>query len=159
MNRLTDEIINFFNKQSFTVVSTVDPDGSLHNSCKGIVKINKNGQVYLLDLYKRQTYANIRRNPQIAVTAVNEHSFKGFSLKGKARVIKKAQLSPLLMRSWEKRLNKRITRRVLKNIAGEKGHSLHPELRFPGPEYVITVKINQIVDLTPDHLKEGGEKQ
>lgn len=153
MKTLPDEVIQFFHKQNFTVVSTVGSDGLPHNACKAIVKINKSGRVYLLDLYKRETFKNLTSNPHIAVTGVDEHRFKGFSLKGKAKIVKGDKISSQIIRAWEKRLNNRITQRVLKNIGGEKGHAEHPEARFPKPEYMIVMEVQEIVDLTPQHLR------
>lgn len=153
MKTLSDEVIQFFHKQNFTVVSTMGRDGLLHNSCKGIVKINENGRVYLLDLYKAKTYENLKHNSHIAVTAVDEHKFKGFCLKGKAKILKGDKLSSHIITAWEKRLTRRITQRVLKNISGEKGHARHPEALFPKPEYIIVMQVQEIVDLTPHHLK------
>ena len=150
---LTDEVIQFFQKQNFTVISTIGRDGRLHNSCKGIVKINKNGRIYLLDLYKAKTYENLKRNSHIAVTGVDEHRFKGFCLKGKAKILKGDKLNSKIIAAWEKRLNNRITQRVLKNIKGEKGHHRHPEAMLPKPEYLIVMNVEKVVDLTPHHLK------
>jgi putative heme iron utilization protein len=62
MKALTDEIVRFFQKQHFVIISTVDSNGIPHNSCKGIVKINKGGRIYLLDLYRWRTYANFKHN-------------------------------------------------------------------------------------------------
>ena len=95
MKALTDEIIRFFQKQQFTIVSTVGRNRIPHNACKGIVEINRNGKIYILDLYKGRTYTNLRQNPYISITAVDEHKFKGWCLKGKADIIagKKIKLS------------------------------------------------------------------
>jgi general stress protein 26 len=150
---LTDDIIQFFQKQNFTVISTIDRNGWLHNSCKGMIKMNKNGRVYLLDLYKARTYENLKHNSHIAVTAVDEHRFRGFCLKGKARIISGERVKPQIIKAWEKKLNNRITQRVLKNLKGEKGHQQHPEALFPKPEYMIVMQVQDIVDLTPHHLK------
>ena len=153
MKTLTDEVIQFFHKQNFTVVSTIDESGFPHNSCKGIVKINKSGKIYLLDLYEARTYENLKRNPHIALTCVDEHKFKGFCLKGKAKIVKQDKLSSHILRAWEKRITHRITHRVLKNISGEKGHHQHPEILLPKPEYMIVMQAKEVVDLTPHHLK------
>ena len=55
MKTLREDIVHFFKKQNFVIVSTIAGDGSLHNSCKGIVKIDKKGLIYLLDLSKGKT--------------------------------------------------------------------------------------------------------
>ena len=153
MKRLTEDIVEFFREQSFTIVSTIDKYGNPHSSCKGIVKINRNGQVYLLDLYKAKTFANLKQNPHISITAVDEHSFEGYCLKGKAKIMPQDKLKPQIIKAWEERIATRITQRLLKNIRQEKGHPQHPEALLPKPEYLIFVEVEDIVDLTPHHLK------
>lgn len=153
MKRLTDEIMQFFHSQGFVIVSTLDKDGSLHSSCKGIVKINKSDVVYLLDLYRARTYDNLKKNPHISITAVDEHKFRGYCLKGKAKIIKIDKLKNHIIKAWEDRITSRITRRLLKNMREEKGHPRHPEALLPKPEYLIAMKIEEIVDLTPHHIK------
>lgn len=157
MKRLSEEIVQFFQKQRFVIVSTVDKDGSLHSSCKGIVKINRSGKIYLLDLYRGKTYENLKRNPHISITAVDEHRFVGFCLKGKAKIILENKIKFHIMKAWEERITARLTHRVLKNIREEKGHSRHPEALLPKPEYLIAIDVEEIVDLTPHHIKEGGK--
>jgi len=153
MQVLSNEIIQFFQKQSFTIISTLDKNGSLHNACKGIVKINKDGKVYLLDLYSGRTYENLKRNANISITAVDEHRFKGYCLKGKAKIIAGNQLAPQIITAWEARIASRLTQRLLKNIHEERGHPRHPEVLLPKPEYMIAVEVEEIIDLTPQHLK------
>jgi predicted pyridoxine 5'-phosphate oxidase superfamily flavin-nucleotide-binding protein len=146
---LSEEILHFFQKQSFNIVSTIDRDGFPHSSCKGIVKIDKTGRLYLLDLYRGKTWENLRYNPHIAVTAVDEHRFKGYCLKGKAEIISEKVLDYHIAEAWEKRVAKRIAQRVLKNIRGLKGHPRHPEADLPKPKYLIVMEVEKIVDLTP----------
>ena len=159
MKHLSDEVIQFFHRQAFTVVSTIDRKHRVHNSCKGIINIQPNGRIYLLDLYLAKTFANLKRNPNISLTAVDEHKFKGFCLKGKAKIVKTDKLSSRIIDAWEKKLANRITKRIVRNLSGEKGHPRHPEARFPKPRYLIVMETEEIVDLTPRHLKKKeGEK-
>ena len=153
MKILTDEIIHFFHKQTFIIVSTVDRNGSPHNSCKGLVEINAKGQAYLIDLYKAKTYENLKKNPRISITAVNEHSFNGFCLKGRGKIVNAGKVDSHLAKVWEKRITGRITQRVIKNISGEKGHPHHPEALLPKPAYLISMDVEEVVDLTPHPLK------
>jgi len=153
MKRLSKEISQFFKKQSFTIVTTIGKGGIPHNSCKGIVEMGKGGKVYLLDLYKQETYGNLRRNPRMSITAVDEHRFRGYCLKGKAKLIPKEKLGPQVISAWEEKITDRITRRLIKNIHEEKGHPSHPEVFFPKPAYMIAMQIEEVVDLTPHHLR------
>ncbi|MDD4910543.1 MAG: pyridoxamine 5'-phosphate oxidase family protein [Candidatus Omnitrophica bacterium] len=156
MKRLNENIAHFLRSQNFVIVSTVGRDGTPHNSCKGIVKIDGSGRIYLLDLYKERTYENLRHNRRMSITAVDEHKFAGFCLKGVAKVIREDRLQPHIIREWEAKITQRITHRVLKNISGQKGHPRHPEVALPTPEYMIVMDVKEIVNLTPHHIKQQG---
>jgi len=156
MKRLSGGIINFFHNQGCVIVSTVDKDGFPHCACKGIVQINRNGQIYLLDLYHAKTYENLKYNPRISITAIDEHKFVGYCLKGKAEMIPEGELKSHIIKAWETRIISRLTRRLLKNIREEKGHPRHPEILLPKPEYMIVMEVEEVVDLTPRHLKQGA---
>jgi general stress protein 26 len=151
--KLSDEIVHFLHRQHYTVISTVDKGGSVHNSCKGIVEIDEKGSIYLLDLYKQRTYENLKNNITISLTVVDEHNFKGYCLKGRAKIIRQDKIKKDILRAWDKKITGRISNRILENIKGKKGHSMHPEVLLPRPEYIIEMRVDNIVDLTPHKLK------
>lgn len=149
MNKLSEEEVHFFQSQGFVVVSTIDKKGYPHNSCKGIIEIDKEGRVYLLDLYRGNTYANLKRDPRISITAVDEHKFKGYCLKGKAKIVAEEKLESEKIKAWETRLSARITQRLLKNLREEKGHPRHPEALLPKPEYMLVMEVEEAINLAP----------
>ena len=153
MKRFPENIINFFQKQGFVIVSTIDGKGFPHSACKGIVDINHSGKVYLFDLYRQKTLANLKSDSHISITAIDEHKFHGFCLKGKARAFTDDKIDVNLLKAWEDRITSRLTQRMLRNIRDEKGHPRHPEALLPKPEYLIVMEVEEIVDLTPHHLK------
>lgn len=155
MKRLNEDIVQFFCNQGFVIVSTIDRNGFPHISCKGMVEINHNGRIYLLDLYRARTYQNLKSNPKISLTAIDEHKFIGYCLKGRAKIIPQEKLKSHVIKAWESKITSRLTRRLLKNIREEKGHPRHPEILLPTPEYMIAVEVEEIIDLTPHHLKPG----
>ncbi|HDZ76500.1 MAG TPA: pyridoxamine 5'-phosphate oxidase family protein [Candidatus Omnitrophica bacterium] len=150
---LSPDVIHFFKNASFSIVTTLDVRGGLHNSCKGIVKVKPNGDIYLLDLYKRQTFKNLQHNSKMSVTGVDEHKFTGYSLKGEGRIAEASELGSDIIAAWEAKITSRITQRVINSIQGKKGHPAHPEALLPKPEYLIVMKTKQVVELTPTHLK------
>ncbi|MFB3919721.1 hypothetical protein BU251_06985 [Candidatus Velamenicoccus archaeovorus] len=149
MMKLGRDVVHFLQNQGFVVVSTIDAAGYPHNSCKGIVEIDESGRVYLLDLFRARTRRNLEANPLISITAVDEHKFSGYCLKGRARIVSQEEIKPHLTRAWEERITSRLTKRLIKNIHGEKGHALHPEALLPKPEYVIAMDVEEVVDLAP----------
>jgi uncharacterized pyridoxamine 5'-phosphate oxidase family protein len=154
MKKIGEEVVQFFQNQRFVIVSTIDAGGFPHTSCKGIIKIDEKGWVYLLDLYTRRTFQNLRQNSHISLTGVDEHAFTGYCLKGKAKIVPVRKLKQDIFSLWEEKINSRISHRIIRNLRGEKGHARHPEASLPPPEYVIVVKINEVVDLTSALLKE-----
>ncbi|MEW6009536.1 MAG: pyridoxamine 5'-phosphate oxidase family protein [Candidatus Omnitrophota bacterium] len=153
MEQISDDIIHFFKTQGFVIVSTIDSRGAPHNSCKGIVEINKEGEVFLMDLYFGKTFKNLKANPHISITAVDEHKFKGYSLVGKAKIIQELDLKHHTIKAWDDKITSRITARVIKNLREEKGHLRHPEALLPRPKYMILMQTQKVVDLTPHPLK------
>lgn len=153
MEILTDSIVRFFKKQNFVIVSTIDKHGHPHSSCKGVVDINEEGVIYLLDLYTGSTYTNLVKNPNISLVAVDEHKFVGYCLKGKALILESDKIAQDIVKKWSDKIASRVTHRVIKQIKGEKGHPSHPEVFLPTPKYMIKMNVNEVVDLTPPHLK------
>lgn len=156
MKSLNEGLIRFFQKQHYTVVTTIDEKGFPHNSCKGIVNIEPGGRIYLLDLYKGKTYENLQNNKNISLTAVDEHKFMGYSLKGKAHIVNRKKVETSVIKLWEDKITKRLSHRLLKNIKGEKGHPRHPEALLPKPEYLIEIEVDEIIDLTPHHIRQSS---
>jgi general stress protein 26 len=153
MKKLSNDVIHFFQNQGCVIVSTIDKNGFLHSSCKGIVKINSDGRIYLLDLYRAKTHENLKRNPSISITAIDEHKFIGYCLKGKGVILSDGKLHSQIIKAWDDRITSRLTRRLLKNIREEKGHLKHPEILLPKPQYLVAMEVQEIVDLTPHQLK------
>lgn len=149
---IPSNIVSFFKGQGFVILSTIDQNGAPHNSCKDIVKIEEDG-FYLMDAYRATTFKNLQSNQNASITSVDEHKFKGYSLKGKARIVESEKLSPQLLKAWDDKITSRATQRVLKNIKGEKGHSQHPETQLPRPQYMIYLQVEEIVDLTPHKMR------
>jgi uncharacterized pyridoxamine 5'-phosphate oxidase family protein len=149
--RMPQEIVSFLQKQGFVIVSTLDKKGNIHNSAKGIVDI-KDDKIYLIDLYGKRTFLNLKNNPKISITAIDERKFFGFTLKGKAKVLK-GKIKKEILRKWEKNVVKRILKRVIRSVKEEKKSTSQQEAGFPLPKHLIEMEVEEIVDLVPNHLK------
>jgi len=156
VKKITEDIIHLFHKQGFVIVSTLDLRGSIHCSAKGIVGIEAEGKVYLIDLYRGKTFNNLKRNPIISITAVDEDEFSGFTIKGKAKIVNRKEIEGHIIASWEDKVVQRVSKRVIGHIKKERKSPHHPEAIFPRPQYLIEVDAESIVDLTPKDLKRKG---
>jgi general stress protein 26 len=154
MKDLSQGIVNFLERQGYVIVSSIDSGGAIHCSAKGIGAIEKTGKVYLIDLYLARTFENLKRNPAVSITAVDEHQFIGYTLKGTAKIVARKDIEALLLSQWDDKVTRRISRRLIKNVKEDRKSLHHPESRFPHPQYLIEMDVAEIVDLAPPHLKE-----
>ena len=154
MKQLPALIIDFLRSQGFVIVSSIDRNGFPHSSCKGIVKIDPAGEIYLIDVYHGATSENIGHNPHVSVSAVDEHKFIGYCLKGKARTLRDGAISQEIIKTWEDNITSRLAKRLLKNLVQDQGQGHHPEASLPHPKYLIVLEVEEIVDLAPHHLKK-----
>jgi general stress protein 26 len=154
MKQIPAVIIDFLRTQGFVIVSSIDKIGFPHSSCKDIVKINPLGEVYLIDVYKGVTGENIKRNPQVSISAVDEHKFAGYCLKGRARILPEDHISQEIIKSWEDNITSRLTKRLLRNLVQDRGQGHHPEASLPHPKHLIVLEVEEIVDLAPHYLRK-----
>jgi general stress protein 26 len=154
MKKISQEIISFFNTQGFVIISSIDKNGFPHSSCKAIVKIDPLGKIFLMDVYHGATGENVKLNSKINISAVEEHKFIGYCLKGKGEILSD-NISQELIKTWEDNVTSRLTKRLLKNLSQEQGHGHHPEASLPQPKHIIAIEIEEIVDLAPYHLRKA----
>ena len=156
MKPIAASIIEFLHTQDFVIVSSIDKNGFPHSSCKAIVKIDPAGEIYLIDVYLGVTSENIERNVQISISAVDEHKFLGYCLKGKASKMQNDFISQEMIKTWEDNITSRLAKRLLRNLIQGQGQKHHPEAALPQPKHLIVLEVEEIVDLTPYHLRKEG---
>jgi predicted pyridoxine 5'-phosphate oxidase superfamily flavin-nucleotide-binding protein len=148
---LSDDIINFFSRQDFVIVSTIDKNGNIHTSAKGLVglKDKEYGRVLLLDLFFNETYRNLQNNPTISITAIDNNSFIGYTLQGKADIVPREKIPLRLLQEWDDLIVSRISKRMIRNVKVGVKSEVHHEMKLPvHPKYLIEVIIDHIVDLS-----------
>jgi len=153
MVKLSSDIIRFISAQGYGIISTLDENGFIHCSAKGIAGVNKDGEVYIIDLFFNRTFKNLTANPVASLTFIDEQHFRGYTLKGRGEIVTREKISGKIIEAWEKKVVERVSRRLIKNIQLEKKSGHHPEVKLPHPKYMIVVKVEEIVDLTPGHME------
>lgn len=154
MKQIPQAVADFFRHQGFVIISSLDQRGFPHNSCKDVVKVDLRGEIYMIDAYYGITGENIKRDPRVSVSAVDERKFMGFCLKGVARLVDGKEIGGDFIKSWEDNITSRLASRLLHNLAGDKPHAHHPEASLPRPKQLIIVTAEEIVDLAPHYLRK-----
>jgi predicted pyridoxine 5'-phosphate oxidase superfamily flavin-nucleotide-binding protein len=153
--KLTPAIKNFFSKNGSALVSTINDEGAIHCSVKGIVSIDESGLIHMVDLYMNRTYHNLKENPNISVTVVDNEKFMGYTLQGEARIISSNDIEPYYITEWERRIIQRITSRVLRSVQNNSKSKEHFEAQLPNdPKYLIEMQVENIIDLRPTQINE-----
>ena len=150
---IPDDVENLLQKEHFIVISSLYKDKTVHTSAKGVIKVDLKGKIFILDLYKGKTYHNIKRNPHVTLTAINERNFRGYSIEGRAKIVRKETVPKSALKLWEEKITKRIARRIISHVKDERMERDIPEASFPLPKYLIEVSVNKIVDLAPHKIK------
>ncbi len=153
MINLSREIILLFENKGFAVISSLTQEGKIHCSVKGFAEAERQGKIYFTDLFRTNTFHNLQNNSIISVTVIDERQFIGFTLKGKGKIVEIAEFNSELIRKWNDVVVQRASKRVLRDIREEHKNSYHPEALFPKVQYIIEIEVEDIVDLTPAHLK------
>ena len=151
---IPDNVAGLLEKEHFVIVSSLYKKRSIRTSAKGVIKVDPKGKIFILDLYKGGTYINIKRNPAVTLTVISERSFSGYSIEGKAKIIKKESVSKSDLKLWEEKIAKRIARRIISHVKEERAeHEAIPEASFPLPKHLIEVSVDRIIDLAPRKIK------
>ncbi len=110
--------------------------------------------LYIVDYVMGATYANIKENPRVSVSFVDEKTFTGYQLNGTATVIEKGEEFEKLSEEFQKIKTDFIVERILYNVrTGEKA-SASPGLSLPEKFTVLRIKVIEIVEITSTgHLK------
>ncbi|MFH1063361.1 MAG: pyridoxamine 5'-phosphate oxidase family protein [Candidatus Omnitrophota bacterium] len=145
-NKLSNSIISLMKKQGFVIVSSLDEQGKIHCSAKGLVGIEQE-RVFIIDLYKAGTYNNLSKNPTVTISFVDEHRFEGYALQGKAKIVEKENIKDSIIAEWEDKVLQRISQRVIQNLKQGKPGAHHPEASFPHPKYLIEIDMKKLLIL------------
>jgi len=153
---LPQKAVDCLEKQGIVIVSTLDEKGNIHCAVKGIVGIEKEGKVFVVDLFLNRTFRNLKRDSRVSITAVDERRFIGYTLQGKAKIVLSKDMKSHIVPEWENRIIQRITQRVVKNVqTGVKSKSPFEAGLPHSPKYLIEIDVEKIIDLSPPSGKNG----
>lgn len=151
-------VIDFFENQNYVIVATFDPAGVIHCSAKGLAGFDKEGRLLVVDLYLQNTYKNLRKDPRVSITAIDEKGFTGYTLQGKAQIIPKGEIPAEFGDLWESRIIRRMSQRVVQGVQAQASSAAHHEAGLPQhPQYIMVIEVETIIDLSPPALRKHAE--
>ena len=86
MAKIPQEIKEFI-RGKMAWVSTASLDGTPNATPKGSIQVIDDEHLVFADLFSNKTRENLKANPKVAVTVIEEKSLKGYQLKGTGEMI------------------------------------------------------------------------
>ena len=91
MARLTDEMKDFL-KGKMVYVATIGPEGLPNIGPKGSFRIIDDEHIGWNESTGKQTFANLQKNPNVAVAVADRETRIGYRISGKAELLTKGPL-------------------------------------------------------------------
>lgn len=147
----SEKVASFFKSRKVVLVMTMEEGGTIHSAVKGILEVDpKEGKILLVDLYSGETLRNIRNNPLVNITAIDEQRFEGYALQGMASIIPQDKIHGDFIRKWQDHITKRISERIVASVrSGKKSKKIFEAHLAMKPQYMIEIKADRVTDLAP----------
>lgn len=115
--------IQEFVKNKLAWVATASPDGVPNTTPKGTVQVIDDERLVFADLFSLKTRNNLEKNPKVAVTIIDEKSYKGYQLKGSAQLVDSGPLFDQMVEQLKK-----------------------APIQLPHPKYVVVISVDSVFD-------------
>lgn len=102
MQKISESIRNFLNKQKLGYVATVSEDGTPNLSPKGTIIAWNEETFAFADIRSPNTIKNLKKNPNLEINVVNPLSRKGFRIKGKGTIIFEGKTYEAILQHYRK---------------------------------------------------------
>lgn len=150
---LLKSLLYFLTGGKFVNVATCNLERMPNVAPKLIAKVDDDN-LYIVDYVLGTTYVNIKENPRVSVSFVDDKTFTGYQLNGTATVIEKGPEFERLAEEFQKIKTDFTVERILYNVrTGEKA-SASPEFSLPEKFAILRIKVIEIVEISSTgHLK------
>jgi len=144
---IKERLEKFFRHVQFVDVATCNKQCRPNNAPKYILKV-EGDKIYIADYVLGATWNNLKENPLVSLTAVDNDSLIGYQFNGEAVLLEKGREYDELKEEFQVKKVKSSVERIIKSVREEKPHHSF-ELVFPDRTGIIVVQIREIVDIGP----------
>ncbi len=142
----------FLNSESaFITVATSNNAGEPNAAPKIIFKCAR-GSVFLVDVPRGQTWLNLKENPKLAVSVIDEEKLTAYHLKGSVTILDDDVSRDKYFKEIDKTLNRMIVNRIVEGEHRGRGFG-NFIARVPKDFIVFKVKILEIVEYGLEDIK------
>ncbi len=150
--QLLQKFMPFLSKGKFVNVATCNNERMPNVSPKLVAKFEKN-MLYLVDYVMGSTYVNIKENPRVSLSFVDESTLTGYQLNGTSTVLESGPEYAALVEEFHQIQTDFTVQRILYNVRSG-GKSNPAALPMPDRFAILKVRVIEIVEITSSgHLK------
>ncbi len=135
----------FLAKGKFVNVATCSDERMPNVAPKLIAKTEKN-IIYLIDYVIGKTYSNLKENPRVSLSFINDRTLTGYQMNGSVDILEFGEEFERFIEEFQKIKTDFTVERILLNVrTGEKAIPL--DLSLPDQFAILKVKVIEIVEI------------
>jgi predicted pyridoxine 5'-phosphate oxidase superfamily flavin-nucleotide-binding protein len=142
MNKKAFEILKI---REFVSVATCDLEGRPNAAPKFVLRV-ENHFVYLVDYSIGRTSQNLRANPRISISFIDDNTLMGYQLNGPVEVINKGQEYDTLVKDLSQKELELSSKRIIEGVTKGKSHEGF-ELNLSERFIIFKVIVEEIVEI------------
>jgi general stress protein 26 len=132
-------------------VASSDLHGKPNSAAKMLVDIVEPNRIYYLDYRNTQTFTNLKENPQLSISFMNDAAFTGYRLTGTAEIIESGPEMEAAKKSWDRRVISYEADRILARVTGRYS-TKESEMMLPPDFVIIKFTAREAAVIKPDRV-------
>lgn len=145
MFTIPGQVLEIMEKREFVTIATASSEGQ-PNSVPRFFLRAKGNFIYLVDHVMGQTVLNIRENPRVSVSFMDQDSLEGYRLNGTAKVISKGKIYDAMMRRWNDRVIELSADRVIEAVRTGKRRG-HYEVEISEKFAILKIRVESVIKI------------
>lgn len=132
-------------------VASASPEGTPNSAPKMLVDVRRPNQVLFLEYQFTRTYSNLRANPKLSLSFMDDDAFTGYRLTGRAEVLAVGAEYEAARKNWEKRLVSYEADRIVKRVTGQYS-TRQAENTLPRDFVIVKFTAEEAAIVKPDRV-------
>lgn len=144
--KLLHDLLPYLSSGKFVNLATCSLERMPNVAPKLIAKVDKN-ILYLVDYVIGRTYSNLKENPRVSLSFIDDRTLTGYQLNGTVDILERGEEFEKLAEEFHAIKTKYTVERIVFNLrTGEKASPL--EFALPEQFVILKVKVIEIVEIS-----------
>ena len=142
---LPKELITLLANKEFISVATCDFKGRANAAPKFVLKIDAN-RIYLVDYTIGTSWKNLKMNPRVSLSLVDEMTLKGYQLNGAVKIMTRGKLYDAMRKEMTDKEIRLTTQHIIDEVRGNPTHETF-EILISEKFIIFEVTIDEVVEM------------